>query len=211
MVKSLCERIKELREDHDLTQFQVAEILGCAKYTYQRYEYGDPRTHQRGASLSPSPVNACFLFTVCAGPLVLCQKASTSRFHRVSPIHSSIILPNVIIFDKKTEISQYILCFPPVFVSKCVWAAVAALQNPPVCFISMYGCGQTKKPAPCFGAGFVLRLCLMHGSFYGTAPCRPRRLLPKPAARSTAQAGSNPQSLRRWRRWGWPIPGSPRS
>ena len=41
MVKSLCERIKELREDHDLTQFQVAEILGCAKYTYQRYEYGE--------------------------------------------------------------------------------------------------------------------------------------------------------------------------
>lgn len=41
MVKSLCDRIKELREDHDLTQFQVSEILGCAKYTYQRYEYGE--------------------------------------------------------------------------------------------------------------------------------------------------------------------------
>ena len=41
MVKSLCDRIKELREDHDLTQFQVAEILGWAKYTYQRYEYGE--------------------------------------------------------------------------------------------------------------------------------------------------------------------------
>ena len=99
MGKSLCDRIKELREDHDLTQFQVAEILGCAKYTYQRYEYGElllptdklviladhyhtstdynPRTHQRGASLSPSPVNACFLFTVCAGPLVLCQKSGS--------------------------------------------------------------------------------------------------------------------------------------
>ena len=38
MRKSLCDRIKELREDHDLTQFEVAEILGCAKYTYQRYE-----------------------------------------------------------------------------------------------------------------------------------------------------------------------------
>lgn len=41
MAKSLCDRIKELREDHDLTQFQVSEILGCAKYTYQRYEYGE--------------------------------------------------------------------------------------------------------------------------------------------------------------------------
>lgn len=41
MRKSLCDRIKELREDHDLTQFEVAEILGCAKYTYQRYEYGE--------------------------------------------------------------------------------------------------------------------------------------------------------------------------
>lgn len=41
MAKTLCERIKELREDHDLTQFQLSELLGCAKYTYQRYEYGD--------------------------------------------------------------------------------------------------------------------------------------------------------------------------
>lgn len=99
MRKSLCDRIKELREDHDLTQFEVAEILGCAKYTYQRYEYGElllptdklviladllpylhrlyPRTHQRSASVSPGPVNACCLFTVCAGPLVLCQKSDS--------------------------------------------------------------------------------------------------------------------------------------
>ena len=30
MRKSLCDRIKELREDHDLTQFEVAEILGLS-------------------------------------------------------------------------------------------------------------------------------------------------------------------------------------
>ena len=76
MRKSLCDRIKELREDHDLTQFEVAEILGCAKYTYQRYEYGE-LLHQRSASVSPGPVNACCLFTVCAGPLVLCQKSDS--------------------------------------------------------------------------------------------------------------------------------------
>lgn len=32
--------IKELREDHDLKQCDVAKMLGCALYTYQRYEYG---------------------------------------------------------------------------------------------------------------------------------------------------------------------------
>lgn len=32
--------LKELREDHDLKQAYVAKLLGCATYTYQRYEYG---------------------------------------------------------------------------------------------------------------------------------------------------------------------------
>ncbi len=34
------ERIRNLREDKDLTQKQIAQIINCAEYTYQRYEYG---------------------------------------------------------------------------------------------------------------------------------------------------------------------------
>ena len=29
-----------MREDHDLKQSDVAKIINCATYTYQRYEYG---------------------------------------------------------------------------------------------------------------------------------------------------------------------------
>ncbi len=34
-------RIRDLREDHDLTQSQVAKILGCTQQTYSRYENGE--------------------------------------------------------------------------------------------------------------------------------------------------------------------------
>lgn len=34
------ERIRGLREDHDLTQKQIAEILGVARPTYSQYERG---------------------------------------------------------------------------------------------------------------------------------------------------------------------------
>lgn len=40
MKKKFNERIRELREDNDLKQSYIAHILGCAVYTYQRYEYG---------------------------------------------------------------------------------------------------------------------------------------------------------------------------
>lgn len=33
-------RLKDLREDNDLTQEQVAKILCCAQTTYSRYETG---------------------------------------------------------------------------------------------------------------------------------------------------------------------------
>ena len=33
-------RIKDLREDHDLTQQQVADILNCQREVYRRYESG---------------------------------------------------------------------------------------------------------------------------------------------------------------------------
>ena len=33
-------RLEELREDHDLTQQDVADILGCQREVYRRYEKG---------------------------------------------------------------------------------------------------------------------------------------------------------------------------
>ena len=33
-------RLRELREDSDLTQKQIAEILNCKQNTYQQYESG---------------------------------------------------------------------------------------------------------------------------------------------------------------------------
>ena len=33
-------RIRDLREDHDLTQTQVAEFLGVKQTTYSKYELG---------------------------------------------------------------------------------------------------------------------------------------------------------------------------
>ncbi len=34
-------RIRELREDKDLTQSQLAKILNCTQQTYSRYETGE--------------------------------------------------------------------------------------------------------------------------------------------------------------------------
>ncbi len=35
------ERLKALREDNDLTQAQLADILGCTRRQYIRYEKGE--------------------------------------------------------------------------------------------------------------------------------------------------------------------------
>lgn len=40
MIKKYNEILKELREDNDLKQSYIAKLIGCATYTYQRYEYG---------------------------------------------------------------------------------------------------------------------------------------------------------------------------
>ncbi len=34
-------RIRELREDNDLTQTQIATMLNCTQQTYSRYETGE--------------------------------------------------------------------------------------------------------------------------------------------------------------------------
>lgn len=33
--------LKDLREDHDLTQSKIAQLLNCSQATYSRYETGD--------------------------------------------------------------------------------------------------------------------------------------------------------------------------
>ena len=40
MQKSYLEIMRELREDHDLTQQEVAEYLGTSQTMYSRYERG---------------------------------------------------------------------------------------------------------------------------------------------------------------------------
>ena len=37
----MYERIRNLREDHDLKQRQLAEILNCSQRVYSNYEHGD--------------------------------------------------------------------------------------------------------------------------------------------------------------------------
>lgn len=39
-MENICKRLKELREDNDLSQQQLADILGMHKTTYARYEQG---------------------------------------------------------------------------------------------------------------------------------------------------------------------------
>lgn len=34
-------RIRDLREDNDLTQKELAKLLGCTQQTYSRYETGE--------------------------------------------------------------------------------------------------------------------------------------------------------------------------
>lgn len=39
-VISMYQRVRDLREDHDLKQREIADILGCAQRTYSNYELG---------------------------------------------------------------------------------------------------------------------------------------------------------------------------
>lgn len=40
MKKQRHEILRKLRQEHGLKQSDVSRLLGCANYTYQRYEYG---------------------------------------------------------------------------------------------------------------------------------------------------------------------------
>lgn len=48
---ALYKRVRELREDADLTQKQIADILGMHKTTYTRYESGEREIPLRVAAL----------------------------------------------------------------------------------------------------------------------------------------------------------------
>ena len=39
-MKTVCERIRELREDRDLTQDEIARVLGTTQQYYSKYETG---------------------------------------------------------------------------------------------------------------------------------------------------------------------------
>lgn len=39
--KHVYQRIRELREDHDLTQVQMGKILSCSQRVYSNYERGE--------------------------------------------------------------------------------------------------------------------------------------------------------------------------
>ena len=39
-MKSIQERLRDLREDHDLKQKDIAEVLGTTQQVYSRYEKG---------------------------------------------------------------------------------------------------------------------------------------------------------------------------
>lgn len=40
VITILYKRIRELREDHDLTQAKMAEVLHCSQQVYSNYELG---------------------------------------------------------------------------------------------------------------------------------------------------------------------------
>ena len=39
-MKNYCQKLRELREDNDLTQQQIADMLGTSQTMYARYERG---------------------------------------------------------------------------------------------------------------------------------------------------------------------------
>ena len=39
-MKTYIDRMRELREDHDLTQYDIAKLLKTTQQTYSRYEQG---------------------------------------------------------------------------------------------------------------------------------------------------------------------------
>ena len=59
-MRTLIDKLRGLREDNDLTQTQIAEVLGTSQTMYARYE--------RGANEMPihHPVTLCRFYNVSA-------------------------------------------------------------------------------------------------------------------------------------------------
>ena len=66
-------RIRDLREDHDLTQQQVADVLGTSQTMYARYE--------RGANELPIRhlISLCKLYQVSADYILGLEKREKTR------------------------------------------------------------------------------------------------------------------------------------
>lgn len=68
-------KIRDLREDHDLTQTQVAQFLGTSQTMYARYE--------RGASEMPIRhlIALCRLYHVSSDHILGLNKESVQSYH----------------------------------------------------------------------------------------------------------------------------------
>ena len=69
-MKPYAQILRELREDHDLTQADVAKVLGTTQQVYSRYENGDnelPLRHLR-TLCQFYHISADYVLGLSAGP-----------------------------------------------------------------------------------------------------------------------------------------------
>jgi len=80
-MQTFIERLRGIREDNDLTQAQVAEILGTSQTMYARYE--------RGANEMPIHhlITLCNLYNVSADYLLGIKRDSTRKNGIISHAH----------------------------------------------------------------------------------------------------------------------------
>lgn len=80
-MQTFIERLRGIREDNDLTQAQVAEILGTSQTMYARYE--------RGANEMPIHhlITLCNLYNVSADYLLGIKRDSSRKNGIISHAH----------------------------------------------------------------------------------------------------------------------------
>ena len=94
------ERIRNLREDMDLSQTQVAQVLNCSQRIYSNYERGDvdiptdiliklAQFHQTSVGLSPGPDSMSALPTPAA------RSGQAENFPVAFPDNRVIITPSI--------------------------------------------------------------------------------------------------------------------
>ncbi|MDO4565295.1 MAG: helix-turn-helix transcriptional regulator [Clostridia bacterium] len=77
-MKVYYEHLRDLREDNDLTQKQVAEILGTSQTMYARYERGANELPIRHLTV------LCKLFNVSADTILNIELTSSRQTGRIS-------------------------------------------------------------------------------------------------------------------------------